>query len=268
MQADTIVPQPGNPQALNRYAYVLNSPLRYRDPTGHAVCVDAECTWIVHPVSGEIRQRRPTNSPPEQPGAYDPAESYQQAMGLVNEFRSNVGPFEREFGPTSSLTQDIMYSSGIQEFHQVWAEAGYPDILKWHHHVDVWEGGSYPLRFVKSTPGYIGAQVKLALAGVGLRSKTPEGSIDAVNGTIGSLDTIQVKRVGSGWIKVEVHNRMDWQHSGLRIPGGDASLWNALDALKVPGADSTLGDVWIGVVGGGHPTEQTFYWWEPVPGSR
>jgi hypothetical protein len=29
------VPEPGNPQALNRYSYVLNNPLRYTDPTGH-----------------------------------------------------------------------------------------------------------------------------------------------------------------------------------------------------------------------------------------
>ena len=29
------MPQPGNPQALNRYSYVLNNPLRYTDPTGH-----------------------------------------------------------------------------------------------------------------------------------------------------------------------------------------------------------------------------------------
>ncbi len=33
---DTIVPQPGDPQALNRYSYTLNNPLRYTDPTGHA----------------------------------------------------------------------------------------------------------------------------------------------------------------------------------------------------------------------------------------
>ncbi len=30
------MPDPGNPQSLNRYAYALNSPLRYTDPTGHA----------------------------------------------------------------------------------------------------------------------------------------------------------------------------------------------------------------------------------------
>ncbi len=34
-QPDTIIPQPDNPQSLNRYAYVLNNPVRYNDPTGH-----------------------------------------------------------------------------------------------------------------------------------------------------------------------------------------------------------------------------------------
>lgn len=29
------MPQPGKPQALNRYAYTLNNPLKYTDPSGH-----------------------------------------------------------------------------------------------------------------------------------------------------------------------------------------------------------------------------------------
>ena len=29
------MPDPTNPQHLNRYTYVLNNPLRYTDPTGH-----------------------------------------------------------------------------------------------------------------------------------------------------------------------------------------------------------------------------------------
>jgi RHS repeat-associated protein len=36
ISADTIVAEPGNPQSLNRYSYVNNSPLRFNDPTGHS----------------------------------------------------------------------------------------------------------------------------------------------------------------------------------------------------------------------------------------
>ena len=35
ISADTIVPQPFNPQSLNRYSYCLNNPLKYIDPSGH-----------------------------------------------------------------------------------------------------------------------------------------------------------------------------------------------------------------------------------------
>jgi RHS repeat-associated protein len=35
VSADSIVPEPGNPQALDRYSYVLNRPLQGSDPTGH-----------------------------------------------------------------------------------------------------------------------------------------------------------------------------------------------------------------------------------------
>jgi RHS repeat-associated protein len=34
-QADTVVPDAGDPQALNRYAYAYNNPAVYTDPTGH-----------------------------------------------------------------------------------------------------------------------------------------------------------------------------------------------------------------------------------------
>ncbi len=35
VQPDTIIPQPGNPMAWDRFEYGLNNPSRYTDPTGH-----------------------------------------------------------------------------------------------------------------------------------------------------------------------------------------------------------------------------------------
>ncbi|HOT93451.1 MAG TPA: RHS repeat-associated core domain-containing protein [Anaerolineae bacterium] len=37
IQADTMVPSPVNPQTLNRYAYTLNNPVKYTDPSGHCI---------------------------------------------------------------------------------------------------------------------------------------------------------------------------------------------------------------------------------------
>jgi len=39
-QADTIIPGAGNPLALDRYAYTLNNPLRYNDPSGHYAALE------------------------------------------------------------------------------------------------------------------------------------------------------------------------------------------------------------------------------------
>jgi RHS repeat-associated protein len=43
LQPDTIVPEPGNPQSLNRYSYVENRPLNMVDPTGHT----GQCAALV-----------------------------------------------------------------------------------------------------------------------------------------------------------------------------------------------------------------------------
>ena len=47
IQADTIVPEPGNPQAWDRFAYALNSPVKYTDPSGHYY-YDPGCDCMVH----------------------------------------------------------------------------------------------------------------------------------------------------------------------------------------------------------------------------
>jgi RHS repeat-associated protein len=56
IQADTIVPDPLDPQALNRYSYVLNNPILYTDPSGHfsfvAFAIGAAISAITTAVQG------------------------------------------------------------------------------------------------------------------------------------------------------------------------------------------------------------------------
>ncbi len=43
-QADTLIPNPGDPQSWDRFAYTMNNPVRYTDPSGHDICdEDGNC---------------------------------------------------------------------------------------------------------------------------------------------------------------------------------------------------------------------------------
>lgn len=53
IQPDSVVPSPGDPQSLNRYACARGNPLKYVDPTGHSSCEDSNnCLSIDWPAGG------------------------------------------------------------------------------------------------------------------------------------------------------------------------------------------------------------------------
>jgi hypothetical protein len=45
-QPDTLLPDPYDPQALNRYSYALNNPLKYSDPSGHYIESGVDLAFI------------------------------------------------------------------------------------------------------------------------------------------------------------------------------------------------------------------------------
>ncbi len=55
-QADTIIPQPGNPLAWDRYAYTYNNPINFSDPSGHMIDCreDGDCH---HESNAQLRER-------------------------------------------------------------------------------------------------------------------------------------------------------------------------------------------------------------------
>ncbi|MEZ4616309.1 MAG: RHS repeat-associated core domain-containing protein [Caldilineaceae bacterium] len=54
VQPDTIVPDPGEAKAFDRYAYVLNNPLRYVDPTATIAAMRSSSTSVVKRMIGPV----------------------------------------------------------------------------------------------------------------------------------------------------------------------------------------------------------------------
>ena len=240
ISADTLVPEPGSSQSYNRYAYVRNSPLKFVDPTGHA-------DWVGEGEGGVIWI--PWTPPIGPVGPYNPQASTQQAAKLVIDWFLEQGDDVRYFGPDNSLTQDIMFDPGMVESREKWAEQGYSLPFVWSHTVD--QRTDQPsLEGVKDAmPAFVREQiVELGLSILGLGSQTPEGQIDAVGGTIGSLDMVIALDVGNNNVMFVVYNSMDWQ-SATRLPG---SSWGLPPVPR-----------WF--PGPGGQMEMFFFWWEKKP---
>ena len=64
ISADSIVPNPANPQSFNRYSYVRNNPLKYKDPTGHYECyANGICADIITSTWTPTRPALPASQP-------------------------------------------------------------------------------------------------------------------------------------------------------------------------------------------------------------
>jgi RHS repeat-associated protein len=74
IQPDTLVPNPGDPVAFDRYHYSRNSPLVFVDPDGHEPCLPKQCGYMVDGDDGWVDPFWFPDVPVEMMGDFGPIE--------------------------------------------------------------------------------------------------------------------------------------------------------------------------------------------------
>ncbi|MCI5124044.1 MAG: RHS repeat-associated core domain-containing protein [Candidatus Electrothrix sp. AR5] len=125
-QADTIIPDLYDPQSLNRYAYPLNNPVKYIDPSGHnpilaigigALVIGAVIYKMVNEIQDLVDRADATKEYAE---THDDIESYENMREQFASTDSEGSPILQdvidvaESTPGTSLKAgDMMFSSGV-----------------------------------------------------------------------------------------------------------------------------------------------------------
>ncbi len=128
ISADTIVPGAGNPQAFDRYAYTLNNPIRYIDPSGHLSCS------AQHVSEGDCSD-------------YTTAQILQEYYGIYLEAGNNGKFTDEEISAIYSAAQAvgerfrIGIGGGITSGEAFKSEFGYTIFLKGNRGADGASGG-------------------------------------------------------------------------------------------------------------------------------
>jgi hypothetical protein len=135
LSPDTVIPSPGNPQALNRYSYVYNNPIVYRDPSGHfpglpelltkailscfPFCGPSQTTPRYHVIYPVIKYALAL----EVTGQHVP-----QALELTLAWYFETGAARREYGQESEVTQFLKSDRGVQQARATFAASGSNDM--------------------------------------------------------------------------------------------------------------------------------------------
>jgi RHS repeat-associated protein len=125
ISADSIVPNPANPQSYNRYSYVLNRALNFTDPTGHRECDIA---------TGDCSGGPGSFTPPQYPTplyegensivSFSPIEQVPDGWRTVQvNYRELFGSYATNSAPNRSVyiyyQQDVTSTQGLLPFEIV-----------------------------------------------------------------------------------------------------------------------------------------------------
>ncbi len=105
---DSIVPQAGNPQDLNRYSYTRNNPLKYTDPSGHRPCNDTDENGRCIPEPPILPPPPPI---PPSPLGGDPATPWKVGV----EWLTGLGERHHEFRDGDPFTELLQTHKHIEE---------------------------------------------------------------------------------------------------------------------------------------------------------
>ncbi len=145
ISADTIVPDPMNPQQYNRYSYVLNNALRFTDPSGHSCdnpSGDNEASTCIgnanaiSQLSGGLFTLDLTNWE-----AFETTKLLEAVQALISGLGDDLELLSALIGGQSvAIHRDLV--SGLMSWHlDTRSIRVYDDILKPHHSQDAFNWG-------------------------------------------------------------------------------------------------------------------------------
>ncbi len=130
-QADTIVPNPGDPVAFDRYAYSSGNPVKYVDPSGHYACDPKQCGYLVDGDDGWVN-----------PSAVSIDDS-SSPFEVGEEWLLGIGPRKHVFTDGDLFTELLRQHEHIQEVRDLIAvRLGEDDYSSYHenYYLGGWQG--------------------------------------------------------------------------------------------------------------------------------
>jgi RHS repeat-associated protein len=231
VSADTVVPAPGAPQALNRYAYTYNNPMRYRDPSGHDPLVPNFAQMVVRGLVAFVNFEtyvkplfyNPQVGVPVAIAAWREAQGGHcpEALSLTLDWYYGRGSERRSFSEGSEVTQFLQTDRGVEAARAAFMSSGYQDATADH-----------PFRYNFGLSEFLTEAAQAAFK-------------DEWSGSfLGGYDVL-ITKVGPNKVQVVVVNDTGWR-SATRIPFTPVSL-RRNEERKKGGPGGTLWQYYIWV---------------------